>query len=67
MTKLNEMVMDQAIELTEEIGAITADLLQTIEFIHYDPENVTENGIKKLKEIKKLVNDARNTIVKIER
>lgn len=62
-----ERILDEAIELTEEIGAITADLHQAIEFIHYDPENVTQTGIQQLKEIKKLVEKARNTIVNIEK
>lgn len=56
-----ERIMEQAIELTEEIGAITAELLETIEAIHYDPENVSETGLQQLRAIKASVKRANNT------
>ena len=56
-----ERIMEQAINLTEEIGAITAELLETIEAIHYDPENVTQTGIQQLRRIKAEVERANNT------
>ena len=56
-----ERIMDQAINLTEEIGAITAELLETIESIHYDPENVSSTGIQQLRRIKASVKRANNT------
>ena len=56
-----ERIMEQAINLTEEIGAITAELLETIEAIHYDPENVSSTGIQQLRRIKAQVEKANNT------
>ena len=62
-----ERILDQAIELTEEVGLITAELGEAIELIHYDPENVTETGLQQLREIKRLVKKAHTIVGHIER
>ena len=56
-----ERILDQAIELTEDVGLITAELGEAIELIHYDPENVTETGLQQLRAIKASVKRANNT------
>lgn len=44
----------KAIELTEDIGSRDADLGMVIEESHYDPEQITAEGIEQLKEIRQM-------------
>lgn len=56
----------KAIELTEDIGARDADLGMVIEEIHYDPEQITAEGIEQLKEIRQLIMKANKIANKIK-
>ena len=64
---MDERITMNAIELTEDIGWRTAELHETIESIHYDPENVTRTGLQQLEEIKKLIKKANRIASHIER
>ena len=55
----------KAIELTEDIGSRDADLGMVIEEIHYDPEQITAEGIEQLKEIRQLIMKANRIAKKI--
>lgn len=56
----------KAIELTEDIGSRDADLGMVIEEIHYDPEQITAEGIEQLKEIRQLIMKANRIANKIK-
>lgn len=56
----------KAIELTEDIGSRDADLGMVIEEIHYDPEQITAEGIEQLKEIRQLIMKANKIANKIK-
>lgn len=56
----------KAIELTEDIGSRDADLGMVIEEIHYDPEQITADGIEQLKEIRQLIMKANRIANKIK-
>jgi hypothetical protein len=56
----------KAIELTEDIGSRDADLGMVIEEIHYDPEQITAEGIEQLKEIRQLIMKANRIAKKIK-
>ena len=56
----------KAIELTEDIGSRDADLGMVIEEIHYDPEQISAEGIEQLKEIRQLIMKANRIANKIK-
>lgn len=56
----------KAIELTEDIGSRDADLGMVIEEIHYDPEQITAEGVEQLKEIRQLIMKANKIANKIK-
>lgn len=54
----NKEIREKALWITEEIGESIAELEAAVEFIHYDPDCITEEDLHFLKDVLQKVTSA---------
>ena len=63
----NKNLEEEAMRLTEDIGAsYVADIEESLEAIHYDPDGVSIYDILQLKEVRGLLNQAQGKLLQIK-